>query len=105
MKWQISPLNDFIFKKVFGTIGNEELLKSFLNAIMKDKNLPLIKEITIIEKLDLNKDYLEEKLGIIDIHAKTEKGGVINIGVQIGMSIIYISSVKFFTPKKLLTLL
>ena len=67
MKWKVSPFNDFIFKKLFGTVGNEDLLRAFLNAVMKDKNLPLIKEITIIEKLELEKNHFEEKLGIIDV--------------------------------------
>lgn len=50
---------------------------------MKDKNLPLIEDITIIEKLELEKNHIEEKLGIIDIQAKTEKEEVINIEVQL----------------------
>ena len=83
VKWKVSPFNDFIFKKLFGTVGNEELLKAFLNAVMKDKNLPLIEEVTIIEKLELEKNHFEEKLGIIDVHAKTDKGEVINIEVQL----------------------
>ena len=83
MKWKVSPFNDFIFKKLFGTVGNEELLRAFLNAVMKDKNLPLIQEITIIEKLELEKNHFEEKLGIIDVHAKTENGEVINVEVQL----------------------
>ena len=76
LKWKVSPFNDFIFKKLFGTVGNEDLLKAFLNAVMKDKKLPLIEEVTIIEKLELEKNHFEEKLGIIDVHAKTDKGEV-----------------------------
>ena len=76
LKWRVSPFNDFIFKKLFGTVGNEDLLKAFLNAVMKDKKLPLIEEVTIIEKLELEKNHFEEKLGIIDVHAKTDKGEI-----------------------------
>ena len=83
MKWKLSPFNDFIFKKLFGTVGNEDLLKAFLNAVMKDKKLPLIEELTIIEKLELEKNHFEEKLGIIDVHAKTDKGEIINVEVQL----------------------
>lgn len=83
MKWRVSPFNDFIFKKLFGTVGNEELLKAFLNAVMKDKNLPMIQEVTILEKLELEKNHFEYKLGIIDVHAKTDKGEVINVEVQL----------------------
>lgn len=83
LKWKLSPFNDFIFKKLFGTVGNEDLLKAFLNAVMKDKKLPLIEELTIIEKLELEKNHFEEKLGIIDVHAKTDKGEIINVEVQL----------------------
>lgn len=74
----VSPFNDFMFKKIFGTIGNEELLKAFLNAVMKDKNLPLISEVTIIEKLELEKNHYEEKLGIIDMGTPTVRSTILN---------------------------
>ena len=32
---KVKPLNDFIFKKVFGAKGNEDLLISFINAVVK----------------------------------------------------------------------
>lgn len=71
-----------MFKKIFGTVGNEALLKSFLNAILSDKDLPLIEEITILENRELVREFNEDKLGIIDVHAKTIEGEVINIEVQ-----------------------
>lgn len=43
----------------------------------------MIEEVTIVEKLELEKNHIEEKLGIIDILAKTDKGEVINIEVQL----------------------
>ena len=32
---KVKPLNDFIFKKVFGEKGNEDILIAFINAVFK----------------------------------------------------------------------
>lgn len=32
---KVKPLNDFIFKKIFGEKGNEDILTSFINAVLK----------------------------------------------------------------------
>ena len=32
---KVKPLNDFIFKKIFGKKGNEDILISFINAVLK----------------------------------------------------------------------
>lgn len=31
---KIKPLNDFIFKKLFGEKGNEDILEAFINAVL-----------------------------------------------------------------------
>jgi len=99
MKSKIGPLNDFIFKKLFGTIGNEQILKSFLNAIFSDKNLPIIEEITIIENRELVQEFFEDKLGIIDLHAKTNKGEIINIEVQLWNEYNIVKRTLFYWSK------
>lgn len=32
---KVKPLNDFIFKKIFGEKGNEDILIAFINAVLK----------------------------------------------------------------------
>ncbi|MBK1812040.1 PD-(D/E)XK nuclease family transposase [Clostridium sp. YIM B02505] len=80
---RVKPLNDFIFKKVFGEKGNEDILISFINAVLKrTKNEPIV-EIEIIDNKQLTKDIILDKTGIIDVRAKTLKGEHVDIEVQL----------------------
>ncbi len=71
---KVKPLNDFIFKKLFGEKGNEDILLSFLNAVLKRTCAEPIEEVSIIENKELTKELIEDKTGIIDVRARTSKG-------------------------------
>ena len=62
----LNPKLDYVFKRIFGSIGSENITKRFLEAVTKEK----ITEI----KLDCNpiteKDLYDDKLSILDIKAK-----------------------------------
>ena len=60
------PTNDVIFKLIFGKAGNEKITKSLIEEIIQ-KKMP---EITLNNKLDLPKQYPEEKQMIADVIAK-----------------------------------
>lgn len=71
---KVKPLNDFIFKKLFGEKGNEDILIAFINAVLKRTNKEPIVEIEIIDNKELSKELIQNKTGIIDVRAKTSKG-------------------------------
>ena len=60
------PTNDYVFKRIFGRVGNEKITKGLLNAIL-DEQVKEIKlnENTILEEADMR----DEKIGILDIKA------------------------------------
>ena len=80
---KVKPLNDFIFKKVFCEKGNEDILISFINAVLKRTKKEPIVEVEIIENKQLTKELILDKTGIIDVRAKTSKGENIDIEVQL----------------------
>lgn len=80
---KVKPLNDFIFKKIFGEKGNEDILISFINAVIKRTKKEPIVEVEIIDNKQLTKDLILDKTGIIDVRAKTSKGENIDIEVQL----------------------
>ena len=80
---KVKPLNDFIFKKVFGEKGNEDILISFINAVLKRTKKEPIVEVEIIDNKPLTKELILDKTGIIDVRAKTSKGENIDIEVQL----------------------
>ena len=80
---RLKPLNDFIFKKLFGEKDDEIILLSFLNAILSKTYTEPLTEIIIIENKELTKEMIEEKTGRIDVRAKTQNGEQIDIEVQL----------------------
>ncbi|MGL5150364.1 MAG: Rpn family recombination-promoting nuclease/putative transposase [Clostridium sp.] len=80
---KVKPLNDFIFKKVFGEKGNEDILIAFINAVLKRTKKELIVEVEIVDNKQLTKELILDKTGIIDVRAKTSKGENIDIEVQL----------------------
>lgn len=75
--------NDFIFQKIFGQNENKEILISFLNAVLELQEEKKLDDIEIIENTRLERDSADDKLGILDIRARTIKGEHINIEVQL----------------------
>lgn len=80
---RLKPLNDFIFKKLFGEKNNEPVLIAFLNAVLNRTQKEELIEIEIIENKELTKELIEDKTGRIDVRAKTTRGEQINIEVQL----------------------
>jgi predicted transposase/invertase (TIGR01784 family) len=78
----IKPTDDFIFKIIFGSKGNEDILISFLNSLFKEYDyLPTIKSITINNSSSIKKfDIMKQS--ILDIKATTDTDRLINIEIQ-----------------------
>lgn len=79
---RLRPLNDFIFKKLFGEPESKDNLRAFLNALLYN-NIGNIKDIEIIKDKELTTDEIINKTGIIDVLAKIDDGTHINIEVQL----------------------
>ena len=77
----LDPKNDYVFKRIFGHSGNEEITKNLLQSIIPDK----------IDKIELDsnpiteKDLLDDKVGILDIKAKLNDG---NVNCDIEMQVV-----------------
>ena len=76
----LSPKVDFVFKKIFGSENNKEILISFLNAVI-DNNEPIVS--VEILNTDVEKEFLDDKFSRLDIKAKTNKNHMINIEIQV----------------------
>ncbi|EJR94334.1 Rpn family recombination-promoting nuclease/putative transposase [Bacillus mycoides] len=73
---------DFAFKQLFGVKGNEELLTSFLNAILHESLSSPIQTLKI-EDPHLHQEYENDKLSILDILATLDNGTKVNIEIQV----------------------
>ena len=75
----VVPTNDYVFKRIFGQIGNESITKSFINSILDTK----IQSVNLEGNTILEKDLFDEKVGILDIKAKLDNEILCNIEMQV----------------------
>ncbi len=77
---EMLPLsNDYVFKRIFGKGGNEKILKSLLEAILKI-NIQKIE----VKNPEIPKETIDEKLSILDIKAEINENTMIDIEMQVG---------------------
>ena len=80
-KNEIKKLNDFFIRYFFGLKGDEDLLLSFINAIMIDSNFATFKSVEIINPFNLS-EKANNKESIVDLKAITEDGIIVIIEIQ-----------------------
>ena len=75
---------DFVFKALFGREDetSKELLIELLNDILRAKGEDLIVSVEYLNPFNY-KEHEFDKLSVLDIKAKTEKGERVNIEVQV----------------------
>ena len=76
----LNPKNDYVFKRIFGHIGNEHITKDFLDSILLDEKITNVK---LDNSPILEKDLLDDKIGIIDINAQINNEISCDIELQI----------------------
>jgi predicted transposase/invertase (TIGR01784 family) len=79
----IRALNDFAFKKVFGSAENREALVSLLNAVLRPK--APIRDVTLQNPFN-PQDFQDDKLSILDIKAKDSAGAIYDVEIQLSVS-------------------
>lgn len=75
------PTNDFVFKKIFGKIGSEKITESLIQDLVGLKDVEVEE---VYEDIILEKDILDDKLGVLDVLARTKNDEYINIEMQCG---------------------
>jgi predicted transposase/invertase (TIGR01784 family) len=81
MRPGIDPKIDYAFKRLFGREQNETLLIHLLNAVLQ---LPPGEQVASLELLNPfnDKDALDDKLSILDIKARDQRGRQFNVEMQ-----------------------
>jgi predicted transposase/invertase (TIGR01784 family) len=79
---RLDPKVDFVFKRIFGVEENKEVLIDFLNVVLKDTEPQPIIDLQILNPY-IDKQALQDKLSILDIHARTKDGKQVNIEIQL----------------------
>jgi predicted transposase/invertase (TIGR01784 family) len=89
----IRPINDFAFKKTFGSPENKLALISLLNSILE---LPKpIVDVTIENPYSLQ-DFKDDKLSILDIKAIDQTGAIYDVEMQLSIFTGLIQRIVFY---------
>ncbi|MCM3703987.1 Rpn family recombination-promoting nuclease/putative transposase [Paenibacillus macerans] len=78
----LDPRNDFVFKRIFGSEDNKDVLLAFLNRAFAESGEPPLTEIVLLNPYT-DKDAPLDKQSIFDIWAKTIEGKLINVEMQL----------------------
>ena len=89
----ISPLNDFAFKKTFGTPENRESLVSLLNAIIKPES-PFA-DVTIKNPFNYQ-EFQDDKLSVLDVKAVDIAGVLFDVEVQLRILAGLVKRIVFY---------
>jgi len=78
----IDPLIDMVFKILFGTESNKDILLAFLNAVLAHLNIPLAVSVELVPPRNLRRSK-EDKETEVDVRARDATGRVFQIEVQL----------------------
>lgn len=79
----LDPKNDVVFQRIFGSPENEDILISFLNAVLEKTEKEKIKHVEYADTKLSDIEAVDDKIGILDVRVITERGTHINIEIQL----------------------
>lgn len=82
MQHRIDPKVDCVFKALLGAEPNRNLLAHFLNAILADELAAPIIEVEILDPYN-EREFLDDKLSIVDVKARDSAGRLYQIEIQV----------------------
>jgi predicted transposase/invertase (TIGR01784 family) len=93
MQIGIDPAIDCVFKWLFGSEKNKDLLLDIINAVMSESGEQQVVAVELLSPYNL-KTSLQDKLSVVDVRAKSENGEWYILEMQI--------EVQSYFPKRLL---
>ena len=78
-KQLLNPKIDYVFKRIFGRVGNEEITTALIQTITKTK----ISDLKLDNSTILERDLIDDKIGILDIKGKIDNNINCNIEMQV----------------------
>jgi len=82
MKHQIDPTIDCVFKAILGSEENKNLLVHFLNSVLSSELKQPITSVSILNPYN-DKEYLSDKLSIVDVKARDNSEQLYQIEIQL----------------------
>ncbi|MGH8475645.1 MAG: Rpn family recombination-promoting nuclease/putative transposase [Methylococcales bacterium] len=84
MQHRIDPKVDCVFKALLGSEANRNLLIHFLNAILAAELAAPITDVEILNPYN-EKEFLDDKLSIVDVKARDGEGNGFQVEIQLSV--------------------
>ena len=95
MNKKLKPTNDYVFKKIFGSIGSEDITREFIKCATGINFECINLDTTPI----LEKDLIDKKTGILDVKVVADKINNIDIEMQVVKSEHIAERILFYWSK------
>ncbi|MCF7977617.1 MAG: Rpn family recombination-promoting nuclease/putative transposase [Chromatiaceae bacterium] len=82
MRHPIDPKIDCVFKALLGAESNRALLIHFLNAMLGSELTAPISSVEILNPYN-EREFLDDKLSVVDVKARDDQGGLHQIEIQL----------------------
>ena len=92
---KLKPTNDYVFKKIFGSIGSENITREFIKCATGLK----FEDINLDTTPILEKDLIDKKTGILDVKIVADKINNIDIEMQVVKSEHIAERILFYWSK------
>ena len=92
---KLKPTNDYVFKKIFGSVGTEDITREFIKCATGLK----FEDINLDTTPILEKDLIDKKTGILDVKIVADKINNIDIEMQVVKSEHIAERILFYWSK------
>ena len=89
------PTNDYVFHRIFGYVGNEDITKGLIGTIIDQG----ISNITIDETEITEQNIRDEKIGVLDIKARLNNNIVCDVEMQVAKNDNIEKRIMFYWSK------
>jgi predicted transposase/invertase (TIGR01784 family) len=94
----LDPKNDFLFKRLFGTEKNKDILIHFINSVLHLTGEDVLRDVTYLQT-DQNPEYAYKKQSMVDVLCRDLKGTQFIIEMQVAKFSGFEELAQFYAAK------
>lgn len=94
----LDPKNDFLFKRLFGTEKNKDILIHFINSVLHLTGEDVLHDVTYLQT-DQNPEYAYKKQSMVDVLCRDLKGTQFIIEMQVAKTPGFEERAQFYAAK------
>ena len=94
----LDPKNDYLFKRLFGTEKNKDILIHFINSVLHLEGETAVQDVTYLQT-DLNPEYAYKKQSMVDVLCRDKVGTQFIIEMQVAKFSGFEERAQFYAAK------